>query len=62
MPLMNKSQQRALLRLWESSCKPAARSYLAFRRSAQYSGLLGCWMVYWCSMWVGIESDGYTHS
>lgn len=56
-----KAQQRALLTLygrWEF--KPF--SFLHFRRTSVYSDLMGCILVPWCGMVVGIEDDGYTHS
>jgi len=37
------------------------RSYLTFRRTAYHSHM-GCVMVPWSDMWLGIEPDGYTHS
>ena len=37
-------------------------SYLAFRRTAYNDGIMNCVMVPWCGMWLGIETDGYTHS
>jgi len=36
------------------------RSYLQFRRTAL--SLTDCVMVPYCNMWLGIETDGYTHS
>lgn len=24
--------------------------------------LMGCWMVEWAGMWLGIETNGYTHT
>lgn len=36
-------------------------TYREFRRTARKS-FLGCVMVPWCGMWLGIEEDGYTHS
>jgi hypothetical protein len=54
---MNKAEQKALRNLWHN--RPG---YLAFRRSAKYSTLNGCWMVPFFGMQVGIESDGYCHS
>ncbi len=35
-------------------------TYRQFRRTVQPA--LGCIMVPWCGMWLGIEPDGYTHS
>ncbi len=38
-------------------------SYREFRRTVvpAFDGS-GCIMVPWCGMWLGIETDGYTHS
>lgn len=35
-------------------------TYRQFRRLAVMS--FDCLMVPWCGMWLGIETDGYTHS
>lgn len=51
-------QQMALRRKWRQDNQ--GLSYLAFRRSVQQG--YDCIMVKWCGMWLGIESDGYTHS
>jgi len=62
MRTMNKAEQRALKHLWDRGfCSNTLRNYLAFRRTAYYSHM-GCWLVDWCGMMIGIESDGYTHS
>ena len=59
MPILNKAQQRALKAVYGRDWnKP--ESYLAFRRTVQPGS--GCVMVEWCGMWLGIETDGYTHS
>ncbi len=39
-----------------------ARSYLQFRRRVQPAIGGGCVMLPWCGMWLGVETDGYTHS
>lgn len=36
------------------------KTYREFRKSVVHS--FGCLMLPWCGMWLGIESDGYTHS
>jgi len=33
----------------------------AFLASANLDALMGCIMVPWCGMWLGIEPDGWTH-
>ena len=63
MDKLTKEQQRALLAIYNTPCpwkKP--NSYLAFRRTAINNSLMGCVMVPYASMWLGIEEDGYTHS
>jgi len=61
MTKLTRKQQEALKaiynRQWE---KPD--SYLAFRRTAIHDHLMGCVMVPWCGMVLGIEEDGHTHS
>ena len=58
MVRLNKAQQRSLLRKWLQDNQNL--SYLKFRRTVQPGW--GCVMVKWCGMWLGIETDGYTHS
>ena len=36
------------------------KTYRQFRRTVVRS--FDCIMLPWCGMWLGIESDGYTHS
>ena len=43
---------------WWGNNKPA--TYREFRRTAQFS--FDCLMVPAANMWLGIETDGYTHS
>lgn len=61
---LTRAQRVALLsvyrRNWGGNTKP--RTYRAFRRTAQRPPFDDCIMVPWCGMWLGIESDGYTHS
>lgn len=41
----------------------SSRPYRAFRRLVQpYCDGSGCIMLPWKGMWLGIETDGYTHS
>lgn len=37
-------------------------TYRQFRRHVYRPGYDDCVMVPWCQMWLGIETDGYTHS
>lgn len=55
---LNKAQQIALKRKWKQDDQ--GMTYLQFRRTVQQGW--DCAMVHWCNMWLGIESDGYTHS
>ena len=55
---LTKPQRAALKRVF--SCDNQGLTYLAFRRGVVPGH--GCIMVKWCNMWLGIESDGYTHS
>lgn len=69
-----RAQREALARLFsridarpekhEINKKGWIRRYRKFRESVQpYFDGSGCIIVRWCgSMWVGIETDGYTHS
>ena len=54
-----KKQRIALKRLYLRGTG-IEESYLAFRRRVQQG--FDCLMVEWCGMFVGIETDGYTHS
>ena len=51
-------QKQAIKRIYDR--QPLGISYLQFRRTVQRG--YNCLMVEWCGMWLGIESDGYTHS
>ena len=61
---LNKAQQVSLKRVYDR--KPILKdgkplTYRQFRRTA-YQSHMGCVMVPWQGMWLGIEPDGYTHS
>jgi hypothetical protein len=62
MRTMNKAEQKALKDLYDRGYTTPSLTYRRFRKRAYYSGMMGCWMVPWCNMWIGIEKDGYTHS
>jgi hypothetical protein len=49
---------------WECShwINQHSASYLHFRRTAKLDRMLGCVMVPWKGMVLGIEKDGHTHS
>ncbi len=58
MIFLTRPQRKALYALY---CRqPMGCTYREFRVSVQPS--MGCVMVQWCNMWIGIEPDGYTHS
>ena len=64
---MTKAQRRALSMLWLRCLDACALSnplgsLRAFHRSAHNSPMMGCVIVRWCGMTVGIEPDGYTHT
>ena len=55
---LNRNQRVALHRKWLQENQ--GMSYMQFRRTVQHG--YDCVMVQWCGMWLGIETDGYTHS
>jgi hypothetical protein len=55
---LTKAQRQSIKRVWDRDHQ--GLSYTQFRRSAVQS--YECIMVKWCGMWLGIETDGYTHS
>lgn len=62
---LTKPQQESLWRLFlrvnPSATMPAwSRAYRRFRRTVHYGD--HCAMVPLWNMWLGIETDGYTHS
>lgn len=57
-----RAQMDAFKRIWERPGPKPATSYLQFRRSIRCNTLMGCYLVYWRGMCLGIEPDGYTHS
>ncbi len=62
MQTITKAQRQAIHRLYLRSSDAYRRdvTYRTFRRTVQHS--FDCLMVKWCEMWIGIETDGYTHS
>ena len=61
---ITRSQCEAIKRLYDRS-PDSAVSYLAFRRRFRlYSvGSVGDYIgAIWCGMFIGIETDGHTHS
>lgn len=56
---LTREQRKALKRVYQRSNDGSA-NYLQFRRRVQHG--YDCIMLQWCGMWLGIETDGYTHS
>lgn len=64
--------RQALILIWNGKTQMPSRAenypvgegplltYRQFRKLAYVS--FGALMVPWCGMWIGIETDGYTHS
>lgn len=55
---LTRPQREALKRVYNRTDK--LLTYLQFRRSVQPGP--GCIMVPYCTMWLGIEASGHTHS
>lgn len=55
-----RAQREAMLKVYQRHIKTG--SYRAFRRTVINDTLAGCLMVNVSGMWLGIETDGYTHS
>lgn len=61
---LTKPQRKALHRVWLRTCSDGylgAVPYREFRRQVQ-PGPDRCAMINFAGMWLGIETDGYTHS
>jgi len=58
---ITRKQREALLRIYRRSTNPT-QSYLAFRRTVSRPSYDTCVMIQWAGMWLGIETDGHTHS
>jgi hypothetical protein len=57
--ILTKQQRHALHRVWLRT--DGVLPYRVFRRGAHLS-IDKCVMIEFCGMWLGIETDGYTHS
>jgi len=56
-------QQTALRKVYERPIgRPRELSWGEFLEPAFNDTLMGCVMVPWAGMWLGIEPDGHTHS
>ena len=53
-------QYRALMRVYTRGESPMP--FGDFLRTVQGAVVLDCIMLPWAGMWLGIETDGYTHS
>lgn len=66
--VLTKQQRRALFLVYLRDVKRQVipfTPYLQWRRAHKPEPLLGgggCAMIQWRGMWLGIETDGYTHS
>jgi hypothetical protein len=57
---LTRAQRVALYRKWSQDDQGV--SYRAFRKTVQPCVGMDCVMVQWSGMYLGIETDGYTHS
>ena len=57
--IITKKQRQAIKRKFDQN-PDGSQSYREFRKRAKLG--YNCLMIFWCNMWLGIESDGYTHS
>jgi len=57
---ITKAQRKALHRKWLQNDQNMP--YRAFRASAERGIGMDCIMIRWSGMWLGIETDGHTHS
>jgi hypothetical protein len=60
---ITRAQIESLYRLYSRN-NDGSNSYLAFRRRARLTGITGDMYlgIDWCGMFVGIESDGHSHT
>ena len=57
---LNELQEKSLVRKWEQADQ--GMTYKEFRDTVQPCIGDASVMVQWSGMWLGIETDGYTHS
>ena len=70
MNVLTRDQRIALKKIWtrdtigpDNRNMKTMQTYRDFRRTVQgMIGGQGCVMVPWHGMWLGIETDGHTHS
>jgi hypothetical protein len=64
--ILTRPQREALYQLYarprDGVTHTGIRGYRSFRRLAFADPLMGCVLVQWAGMRIGIEPDGYTHS
>ena len=60
MKPITREQRAAIFRKWSQDDQ--GMTYRAFRKTVQRAHYDDSLMVRWCNMWLGIETDGYTHS
>ena len=58
MSRLTKAQTKSLHRKWSQDNQ--GMTYREFRRTVEQGW--DCIMVRWSGMWLGIETDGYTHA
>ena len=58
---LTKQQQISLKKLYDRDWEKP-ESFLKFRRTVKPAIGLDCVIVPWCGIFLGIETDGYTHS
>jgi len=59
VPPMNLTQMNSLYRKFNQDAD-GSETFLAFLIRVQLG--YDCLMIKWCGMWLGIETDGHTHS
>ena len=58
--LLTKMQRRSLFNVWN---RGSDLTYIQFRRTVKLGFCMdGAVIVPWNTMWLAIETDGYTHS
>lgn len=57
--ILTKAQRIAVKRIYDRDPN-GSPSYRHFRRRVLQG--YDCLMIEWCGMWLGIETNGYTHS
>ena len=58
--MITRAQRVSLHRIWLRNDQ--GLTYRQFRATATHGIGMDCILVQWSGMWLGIETDGYTHS